>query len=332
MKSFLIFIMLLSSSFAVAQTKFKVSSNKNLIRDLSPYKVLHQQILRSYKSQIDSEISRLITGLEYEINSKSDKFVIKQYEQLLAKLLVKRILINELQNQLAPVNLNDFAYNKKGLKVFQTEKLKINLEKEITIQLDEFAKKNTLGYHFISDLKTRIVRVTLLDLSFDTFKAIGSGLMAQIIAQGVSGAAFKTAMISLGSDIFVSVGVGTILNILTFPLHAYRAPPESIWNDILRKNPEMIINPEWMRYAGSNDDPWFTHAYSLLRNTDEMEKAMDKLLKNEEQSFIKTVIAVDKYKNFKPESTKKPLIVQDNTYVVKPRIIDLPPFWAMRLK
>src|SRR5690606_5179733 len=160
--------MLLSSSFAVAQTKFKVSSNKNLIRDLSPYKVLHQQILRSYKSQIDSEISRLITGLEYEINSKSDKFVIKQYEQLLAKLLVKRILINELQNQLAPVNLNDFAYNKKGLKVFQTEKLKINLEKEITIQLDEFAKKNTLGYHFISDLKTRIVRVTLLDLSFDT--------------------------------------------------------------------------------------------------------------------------------------------------------------------
>jgi len=139
-------------------------------------------------------------------------------------------------------------------------------------------------------------------------------------------------MVTLGSEIFVSVGLGAVLNVLTFPLHAYRAPPESIWTDILRKNPEMIINPEWMRYAGSNDDPWYTHSYSLLRRTDEMEDIMDKLLKKEEQEFIKQVTSINKAKDYKPEPTQKPFVAIDNTYVAKPRMIDLPPFWAMKLK
>lgn len=332
MKLILVLTLLLSSTLGFTQTKFKVSDYKNRITDLAPYKTLHQQILRSYKSQIDSIISRLVTGIEYESGLKNNKLTVSLYEKMLVKLMVKRVFINELQNQLAPVDLSKYAYNKKGEKVFQTDKLKINLEKEITSQLDEILKKNTLGYHFINDLKIRIVRVTLIEASLDTFKAVGSGLLAQIVAQGVGGAAFKTAMMSLGSEIFVSVGVGAILNILTFPLHAYRAPPESIWTDILRENPEMIINPEWMRYAGSSDDPWFTHAYSLLRRTKDMEKAMDTLLKKEEQEFIRQVTSIEKAKNFKVESTQKPIVAVDNTYVAKPRLVDIPPFWALKLK
>lgn len=332
MKLLFIFISIFTSSFVFSQTKFTVSENKTLIRDLAPYKKIHQKILNSYQAQIDSEISRLITGLEYENGSKSDRFAISKYEQLLAKLLVKRILINELQIQLISADLNKIARNREGLSVFKTNRYKLNIELKIIERLDELGKKNSLSYHFISDLKARIIRTTLTDIAIDTFQSIGSGLMAQIIAQGVGSAVFKTALVSLGTDIFVSIGAGTILNVLTFPLHAYRAAPETVWTDILRTNPEMIINPEWMRYAGSDDDPWYTHAYALLRRTRDMEKALDKLLKNEEQYFMKIVTDGERINNYKPEVSNNSRVIQDNTYVSKPRRIDLPPFWAIRKK
>src|SRR5690606_14800392 len=125
MKIFLILTLVFSSSLSFAQTRFKVSDYKNRISDLAPYKTLHQQILRSYKSQIDSIISRLATGIEYESGIKNNKLTVSLYERMLVKLLVKRVFINELQKQIAPIDLNKYAYNKKGEKVFKTEKLKI---------------------------------------------------------------------------------------------------------------------------------------------------------------------------------------------------------------
>jgi hypothetical protein len=175
----------------------------------------------------------------------------------------------------------------------------------------------------------------------ETFKAVGSGLLAKIVIQGVSGAAVKSAVISMGSEIFVSAGTATILGILTFPLHAYRLPPETIWTDILEEHPELILNPEWMRYAGSSDDPWWTHAYSILRRTERMEEALEKFLNKEENEFKSRVIAIYKIKDlpkepkvskgeeFQPEYfTKQPI---DNTRVYRPIVfIDALPGWAQK--
>jgi hypothetical protein len=177
------------------------------------------------------------------------------------------------------------------------------------------------------------------DVAIHTYKAIGSGLLAKIVLKGVSGTAVKSAVISLGSEVFVSAGTATILSILTFPLHAYRLPPEHVWTNILEEHPELILNPEWMRYAGSSDDPWWSHAYAILRRTDRMEERLEKFLNKEEIVFKSKVTAIYKIHDLpaKTETPKKdyrfvdtrPAV--DGTYVHRNYIIrDIVPFWAIK--
>src|SRR5690606_22148646 len=143
-------------------------------------------------------------------------------------ILIKKAFIQNLESQLNKVNPDTF---KRGT-LFNTENIKIDLTKEIETNLKKLPQKD-FGHYFIEDLKGRLVRETLSTVAVSTYQAVGSGLLTKVIANGVGQAALKGALISMGSEIFVSVGRGSILTLLTFPLHGYRAPPESIWSDIL---------------------------------------------------------------------------------------------------
>jgi hypothetical protein len=329
----LILIFLSFSTFA--QNRFKVSKDRSTIRNLKSVKAHHQMILQTYRKQIESEIIRLATGIEYESGKKSNAAMLKGYQSLMVNLVVKRIFVKELEKQLRPVDLDKYRSQKPPTAVFNTDAIKINLHKEMNIHLDEVLDKESLGHYFIKDLKGRLIRETASTVAVKTYKAIGSGLLAKIVTSGISTAALKSAVFSIGSEVFVSAGTGSILNILTFPLHAYRLPPESIWIDILHKHPELIINPEWMKYAGSQDEPWSTHSYAIFGKTKAMERSLQTLLNNEEKDFIRSVIAISKLdkvvetKTDTPNFLKKPVI--DNTYVHRSYVIqDLPPFWASR--
>ncbi len=339
MKAF-ITILALSFSFAsFAQHRLKVPEGVYNLRSLKLAKSNHLIILGSYRSQIDSEIKRLATGIEYETGRKAPKLALRAYDNLMVDLLVKRIFVSELEKQLKPIDLDRDYKVEKPKKIFNTENIKIDLAKQVGIHLDQvLGDDHNLGHHFLEEFKHHLIVDTVKHVAKDTFKAIGSGLLSKIVVQGVSGAAVKSALISMGSEVFVSAGTATILSILTFPLHAYRLPPETIWTDILEEHPELILNPEWMRYAGSSDDPWWTHAYSILRRTERMEKALDTFIKKEEKEFKSRVTQISKFKELpstskaeelRPEFyTKQPV---DNTRVYRPVIlIDPVPFWAQK--
>lgn len=333
---FITTILLFSLSISsFAQANFKVPKDTGRIRSLKDTKENHLLILKTYKSQIDSELSRLLNGIEYESSKKGNTLEIRSYENLLVRLLIKRIFASELEKQLKAVDL-DAVYAKYPPKlVFNTDKIKIDLSSQLNIHLDSVAKKdNTLGHYFISDLKSRLVKETIFKVAGATYKAIGTGLLTKLVTGGVSAAALKTAVLSMGSEIFVSAGTGAILSVLTLPLHAYRLPPEQIWLDILEEHPELLINPEWMRYAGSTDDPWFTHGYTIIRETKRMNKALSKLLNKEEAEFKKSVITISKLGQKKEESKQDSnpyRVAVDNTYVHRPIILqDYVPFWATK--
>lgn len=295
-------------------------------------------ILRTYRDQIDSEISRLLTGIEYESGRKTNSFKIRSYERLLINLLVKRIFASELEKQLKPLDLDQHVKTRKP--VFNTDAIKVDLEKNIGVHLDSVANKENLGHFFIKDLKSRLIRETITNVAVRTYKAIGAGLLTKIITNGVTSAALKTAVLSIGSEVFVSAGTASILTILTLPLQAYRLPPETVWTDILKKHPELIINPEWMKYAGSQDSPWFSHSYAILRRTQHMEKALQAFLNKEENEFRSSVISIHKIPNeFKKEETGRYnrhedyRAAVDGTYVHRRIIIqDHLPFWAEKRK
>lgn len=337
----LITLLALSLSFSsFAQHRLKVPEGQINLRSLKLAKENHLIILASYRSQIDSEIKRLANGIEYESSRKAPKLAIQAYDRLMVDLIVKRIFVTELEKQLRPVDLDKDYKVEKPKKIFNTEAIKIDLDKQIGIHLDSvLGADHSIGHHFLEEFKHHLIVDTVKHVAVDTFKAIGNGLLTKIALNGIKGAAVRSAVISMGSEIFVSAGTATILGILTFPLHAYRLPPEHVWTNILEEHPELILNPEWMRYAGSSDDPWWSHAYAILRRTDRMEERLEKFLKNEEKEFKTRVTAIYKIQNIpeKKETQRNDWryvdtrAKVDNTYVHRNYIIqDVVPFWAQK--
>jgi hypothetical protein len=337
MKKLITLIALSLSLSSFAQHRFKVTEGQLNLRSLKFAKTNHLIILGAYRSQIDSEIKRLATGIQIETNRKAPKFALSSYDRLMVDLIVKRIFVTELENQLKPVDFDKDYHVEKPKKIFNTEAIKINLEKQIGVHLDQvLGEDQNLGHHFLEEFKHHLIVDTVKHIAVHTYKSIGSGLLAKVILNGVSGAAVKSAVISMGSEVFVSAGTATILSILTFPLHAYRLPPEHVWTDILEKHPELILNPEWMRYAGSSDDPWYSHGYAILRRTEDMEKRLSKFLKNEENEFKSSVTSIYNIKDLPKEvvTAKEDFYYTcraaiDNTRVCRPIVLlDIVPYWA----
>lgn len=335
MKNIFIIFSLIFSATVFGQIKFK-NPDVNNLRSLKTTQENHHLILRTYRKQIDSEISRLVVGIEYETNSKGSKFKVNLYQNLLAHLLIKRIFLTELDKQLKAVDIDAYVRRPQPRKpLFNTDGITINLEKEIGIHLDSVVKKESVSHFFLNDLKANLVKSTLKTIAVKTYQSVGTGLLTKIIANGMTASAFKSVVISMGSKVFISAGTATLLTILTIPLMGRRLPPETIWIDILKENPELIINPEWMKYAKSYDDPWYSHAYAILRRTSSMERAFNTLMTKEESEFQSSVRSISKMQELKKEKTdfpNRPYINQpDGTYVRKPVYLDVHlPFWAYR--
>lgn len=334
MKNILISMMLMFSFSIQAQT-FRISKPIKYPRSLKEIKHNHLIILSKYRGQIDSEIKRLTSGLEYESSRKESALQITAYQKLLVTILIKRIFIRSLESQLITADLDKINKTKPRKNVFNTENIKVDLAKEMNIHLNQVLDEKNIGHYFLNDLKTNLIKETVKTVAVNTYQSVGSGLLAKIATTGISQAALKGTLMSLGSKVFVSAGTASLLSLLTFPLHAYRLPPEHVWTDILEKNPELIINPEWMRYAGSSDEPWFSHDYAVQRRTKHMEKALKRFLQIEESSFQSSVIRISKIKKITPEPARSKYedmrTKQDGTYVHKNYVIqDFAPFWAAK--
>lgn len=334
MKNLIALLILVFATSALAQIKFVNPDSLNL-KTLKSTKENHLLILRTYRNQIDSEIKRLVNGIEYETNGRAPKFKLDQYHNFLAQLLIKRIFLTELEKQLLPVDLDKYVRQPQPRKpLFNTDQISVNLEKELGSHLDTVVNVKVLGHYFLNDLKKNLIKSTLTSLAIKTYQSVGTGLLTKIVANGVTSAALKSTVMSMGSKIFVSAGTASILSLLTLPLHGYRLPPETIWTDLLHDHPELIVNPDWMKHAKVYDDPWYSHAYAILRRTKHMERAFNTLMKKEESEFqsrVRFISGSNEYKKTEDYRYNPYAPKVDNTYVKKPLILDEPaPFWAIK--
>jgi hypothetical protein len=334
MKKIFIFLFFLTSITSFGQTRFLVPKDKSLIRNYQNTQDNHFIILKSYREQIESELKRLIEGIEFETgNHNSSKAqLLKIY---FSELVLKNIIIHELEKQLSAINLDQHLKEDRRRPVFKTENLNLNLQEEINRHLTALNQTGLLSEYLMHDLAKTFKEETLKASGKKVFQSLGGGLLTKIMTQRLTSAALKSAVISIGSEAFVSAGYSVIMSILTIPLHGYRLPPEHIWTDILKKNPEIIINPEWMKYAGAKDEPWFSHGYALLRRTKVMEERLNDLLLKEEQDFvnrIQIIMRLDKPINNEDDfHERKDVAVRDATYVYMPKpYLPSLPFWAIK--
>ena len=175
-------------------------------------------ILNTYRSQIDSEIGRLLEGIEYESKYEYRAKFMRSY---LIDLTIKRIFVTNLIKQLRPLDLDEV---KPPRKVF-SEDLKVDLQKEIGLHLNQVAQVENFSDIALKQIKYQVTKEVLKSTALHAYKAIGAGLLTRIAVSGVSSAALKSAVLSIGSEAFVSAGALTLVNLLTLPLHGYRLPP-----------------------------------------------------------------------------------------------------------
>ena len=338
---------------AHAQNYFKVPEKKNLIEYQycqSNQNVIYDQFLKV----LDSQISRLVYGLDIEESSRTPEYKLIAYKKSLLDLIVKKIFIEELRRQFNINQLNSLfgrgVRPRQAMvngKIFNLDDLKIDVHSSIQRTLSKAIrdhKKHTLPHHIIEEFKKELIKELIQEFAKSAYKAVGSGLVAKVIAgtlvTELSKGLGRAALMSFGAAVIKGAVKGTILSILTAPLMGARKPPETIWRQIYTKHPELILNPEWMKEAGSPDHPWMTHCASFLRHSEGLEKALTIILKNEESEFLRNMTEINEMRD--PEEVRQEELYRyqfrvtprDNTYVKpainpKPKTLNIPK-WALK--
>jgi len=347
------FCLLLTFQGANAQNYFKVPENKNLVE----YKYCHANqnvIYDQFLKVLDSQISRLVYGIDFEESSQTPEYKLIAYKKSLLDLIVKKIFVEELRRQFNINQLNsifgDGIRPKQAMrngKIFNLDDLKIDVHSSIQTALSKAIrdhKKHTIPHHIIEEFKKELIKELIQEFAKSAYKAVGSGLVAKVIAgtlvTELAKGLGRAALMSFGAAVIKGAVKGTILSILTAPLMGARKPPETIWREIYSKYPELILNPEWMREAGSPDHPWMTHCASLLRKTKSLEKALSQILTQQESEFIRGMTEINEMRD--PEEVRQEELYRyhgrstprDNTYVKpainpKPKTLN-PPKWALK--
>jgi hypothetical protein len=350
-KVFTVLALTLTTQVAFGQKYFTVPENKNKVEYVYCQKnqnVIYDQYIRL----IDSQIARLVYGLDYETSIKSPDYKLTAYKALLVDLIIKRLFVDELKRQFNISKLNNIygtgsqaGFKNFQGKIFDLEKIQIDIDSFVNKSLSKAIsdhKRHTLPNHILDEFKKELIKGVIKNFAKSAYKTLGSGLIAKMIAGTASAEIAKnmtrSAFMSFGASVIKGAAQGTLLTLLTAPLMGGRKPPETIWREIYSKYPELILNPEWMTEAGSPDHPWMTHCASLLRQSESLEKALDKILTSEERNFKHSMATINEMRD--PEEVQRDNLYQhnyyaaprDNTYVkpiVRPQAqTEIIPFWA----
>lgn len=338
-KLIVITLLVLSTQFAYAQKYFKVSKDQNS-RDFNQCQANHGVVFKEYLKVINSQMNRLVRGIDYEISREAPKLQIEAYKKQLIDIIIKRIVIQEMQKQLSSIKLATLMkdYPPKKL-VFNTDHLYLNIDEEFQKILNEAFERtflHAMGEYSLKRFQREILISVASTFATNAYKTVGKGLVAKIVAgtlgKEIAKGLTQKALMSFGSQVLKGTLRGGILAIITQPLYGGRKPPETLWVELLEKNPEFILNPEWMKLAKHPDEPWWTHCISLVRRTSSLERALTKFLKSEEADFMNRVRQISKMKPLEePDFEDYPYVVaRDNTYVHRALPLEaLTPFWAL---
>jgi hypothetical protein len=346
MKHILILAALTMSFSSFGQT-FRVPKNARF-NDFNLCQDNHNRFYARYGEQIDSQIRRLIRGLEIEQSMQTPEHKIQFYRRILVETVVKRLVLEELIKQFNARKLSEMVAPKSlqgtyHSRILHTEDIRVNLQAYFETTVEKALRVKELqsySEHLKAELKEELLNEAATTFLMSAYRSLGNGLLAKIVAgtlaREVAKGFTRHALLSFGANVVKGALKGALITILAEPLYGGRLPPETIWLDALRKYPELIINPEWMKEAGSPDHPWTTHCATIIRRTEALEQVVTTFLNQEERSFIASLTSVNNLRepvteapnNTRPKSP--PLIQRDNTYVRPPvnARIALPPPWA----
>lgn len=344
MKMTLTIILTTLSLSALAKTPFKLTDSSRVNFDVC--QINHNIILNKFIKQADSQVARMIRGIQFETERYTPDFKVEFYKKVLTDVVLKKIVFEELKKQLNQQSLKEF-YNKRdnwNKPFLNDQKIALDLSAKIPAALKHIKDMNRINVtqSKLNELKNGIIKDAALSLLSKRYRQIGAGVFSRIVTGQAGKVAtsqvLKTATMSLGSKLFISAAKGLMIDLITMPLHAYRLPPETLWTDLLDEYPELIIVPEWMKRGNIDDHPWSTHCHAIQRRTDRMDELFARAVRIDEQEFIRRLSYINEMAVEKPSTAKDPFegmhrpAVIDNTYVKKPDLFrgSIPPYWSKK--
>ncbi len=324
MKTFIAFLSLIMLSTSVhAQTLEMESATANPL-NFSECLGDHRDILNRYANQLNTEVLRMVTGINREKAAGAPASKIKRLKQLAGRLIIKEYLIRETAKQTSDALANKQLMSSPASAYIARDILNTD---HIKLNIDKSSHKKNPAIYILSVYKEEIKSEIVLDLGEEIFRSIGNGMVMKIATGAITAEAIEGAILSFGSGVLKGAGISAGLTLLASPLMGARKLPEDIWLDMLKKRPELIVNPEWMNEAGSPDAPWFAHCSALKRKAERIYESVSTLISREEVSFLNAVKNIES--GYRPATVRK-TIQADNTFVYVPKRIEQEvPFWAL---
>lgn len=306
---FALFLLSLSTCL-LAQTESIFNFNRSLDRNsISSFdcKINHQRILYHYKSQLYSELSRLMVGIEIEKRNKvsKDLSILKEKS---TDLVIKILLTENLYEQAHARSFNlEPIFNSLPKKTFTTKNITISIQKKIyevlsnanvLIQNKTYSLTHQALHDFEHHIKTDIFKHLALEAiektSQETIKRIITGIAIRETIYDLTPATLRQVTFHFSKDLLVSAARGTVLTLITYPFHAYTYSHEVQWIRALLDFPELVINPDWMTELKIYGNPIRNHCYAIDRHPVIFSKILEKLIDREEKQFL---VTVKKYMN-----------------------------------
>ncbi len=301
MKKLTFIFVTLFMSFAHSQTIFKVNSDYNKM-SLNECQANQNTVFKYHLEQMDSQIARLINGIQIETLNGKEEEILKLYRQYLLELLVERLSIEEMSKQLDRIHLKSVVegnYTAKVPKmVFTTENLNLDLEKNIARLIEEILTENTFNFKkfFIDELKKDVLKDLRKALLKKVYNYVQHQFISGFITHAMMSPTSQMTLVSFGSHMLHGFAKGMLIKLITMPFRGYRLTAEDAWMDILRDYPEVILNPEWMIPAELQDEVWYSQCISFHRKTKYMETDVLKVsLHNLEMNFLGSIHYIDTY-------------------------------------
>lgn len=312
-------------------------------QDFEQCQARHHRILTRYHKQVTSNVTRIINGLSLEESQHTDKRIMALYKRLAAKYVLKAVLISQLKTQLNRQSLEELYGNPKTRflrpMVFNTDEMKFDMTKKFK---EILSHNSNIPAYLLEEYEHELLKETVKVFGKNLYASMMNGLVGKIISGSATKAltvsALEQAFVSFGAHVIKGAGIAAVVNIVKKPLMGSRPTPEHIWFEILEAYPEFIINPQWMRDAGSYDHPWLTHCRSIHNQEYRMQKVANRLINDEENNFISQIKNIERkrnelklndlYEKF-PELKPNKANVADKTYVESNiQVEELLPLWA----
>lgn len=286
------------------------------------------QVMGSYLHLLKDLMAKMIAGINFETYRNPKGRTVKYYQNYLGELMFQSAYVTDLYYQLKKYDLNT------ACQAFRFEEVKIE-EKDLLKRL-ELAQFHGEKEGLVSQISVGIAQAMVDNVLQDVVIGTGRVVKNMIIQRAISGGirALKNSVTSsVIRGVIVGAAKGVVIGFVIDQLKSGTIPLETTWIEVAGKNPELLLNPEWMRLAGVQTQmPWQVHMTAHRNRPESMVALKNNLMKHTMQLFQARVLYLSKKEDAEEKAEweeKFPTAYAESTGVSKQNImVNELPYWA----